>query len=528
MNTAEARKPFLISTSLIALGIRSEQSIIRHERRYLLLALALFALLAAYHAYTVPLWFDEFFTLFISRLTPLPEMLRAMPADGQPPLQYLLTHLSLRIFGETEFAIRLPELLAYMAAGLLTYTIVRRHGTAVQALFALTLLLGAVMSIVQAYTARPYGLLIAFTALVFACWQTAALKEHNRLLPLCGVALGIAGATLSHHFGVIHVGLLLGVGETARLIQRRRLDGWMLAAIAAGLSSLVLTVPMMRRSRLVLGDAILRSANFCCKPSLTSLLCYLLMIALPLLCMVAIFAFLPWSTGSEAGRVSALSPVPTHERAAAGALSLLLPAMILLATLETGYFLARYAVSCSLGLALLGGWALPRLARLRTIAQRLLALSTLCFLLLIAVTLLHVNLHQPVWNAQPSADGVSDVLLHAPGGLPIVVANAYDYAADWWYAPPSIKQRLVYLADVPYALQQADFLPELSLVRDQAYIPISTSDYIAFVESHPHFLLLRSGLPRRNWTDARLAGSGWRLSTIASSGTDVLYRVDRP
>ena len=72
-----------------------------------------------------------------------------------------------------------------MAAGLLTYGIVRRHGTAVQALFALGLLLGAILCMNQAYQARPYGLLIAFTALTFDSWQRAALREHHRLWPLC-------------------------------------------------------------------------------------------------------------------------------------------------------------------------------------------------------------------------------------------------------------------------------------------------------------------------------------------------------
>jgi len=528
MNTTEGRKPFLISTSLVALGARSERSIARHERLYLLFALAIFALFAAYQACTVPFWFDELFTLFISRITSMPEMLRAMPTADQPPVQYLLTHVSIRIFGETEFALRLPELLACMAAGLLTYKIVRRHGSSVQALFALSLLLGALMSFKQAHTARPYELLIAFTALTFACWQIAALREKNRLLPLCGVALGIAGAILSHHFGVIHTGLLLGAGETARLIQRRRLDGWMVAAITAGLSPLAMTLPMMRQSRLQLGDAILRSTNFYGKPSLADLAGYLLMVALPLLFLVAAFAFLPWSRENADNGASVLLPVPAHEWAAAGALSLLPPAMMSLAALETGYYLARYAVSCSLGLALLGGWALPRLARLRIIAQPLLALSTLCFLVLIATTLLLENMSQPIWSARPGVAAVSPVLANVPGDLPIVVASAFEYVPEWWYAPPALKQRLVYLSDVPYALQQTDFLPELSLIREQAHIPLRTTDYATFIKSHPQFLLLHSGLARFNWTDSRLASSGWRLSPIASSGRDVLYLVDRP
>ena len=39
MNSSPAKTPFLISTSLVALGIRSERSIARHERWYILFAL---------------------------------------------------------------------------------------------------------------------------------------------------------------------------------------------------------------------------------------------------------------------------------------------------------------------------------------------------------------------------------------------------------------------------------------------------------------------------------------------------------
>ena len=488
----------------------------------------MFAFFAVYHALTVPLWFDEFFTLFISRLPSLPEMLRAMPADGQPPLQYLLTHLFLRVLGESELSLRLPELLAYMAVGLLTYRIVRRHGTAVQALFALGLLLGSIVGIEQAYTARPYGLLIAFTALVFACWQAAALRQHHRLLPLCGVSLGMAGAILSHHFGVVYIGVLLATGETARLIQRRRLDGWMVAAIAAGLSPLVITLPLAHQSHVILGEAVLHAANYGGRPKLMNFLIYLLMAALPLLCLVAILAFLPWPRRTSAGRSSVPPPVPAHEWTAVAALSLLLPIQMLLAALETGVLAARYTIGTSLGLALLCAWGLPRLARLRVIAQPLLALSTLCFLLLVAATLLLENMHQPIWNAQPGAEAVSPLLLNAPPELPIVVANLRDYPAEWWYSPPSIKQRIKYLSDVPYAVKQADFLGELSLILDQAYIPLRTSDYAAFIANHPHFLLLCTGNSLANWVPRRLAGSGWRLTPIASSGANVLYRVDRP
>jgi hypothetical protein len=206
-----------------------------------------------------------------------------------------------------------------MAVGLLTYRIVRRHGTAVQALFALGLLLGSIVGIEQAYTARPYGLLIAFTALVFACWQAAALRQHHRLLPLCGVSLGMAGAILSHHFGVVYIGVLLATGETARLIQRRRLDGWMVAANAAGLSPLVITLPLAHQSHVILGEAVLHAANYGGRPKLMNFLVYLLMAALPLLCLVAVLAFLPWHRRTSAVRSSVPPPVPARVGCGCGA-----------------------------------------------------------------------------------------------------------------------------------------------------------------------------------------------------------------
>lgn len=515
-------------TSLTRLCVRAEESIRRHERSHLALVLAIFALLAALQACTTLIWFDEFFTLFISRLPSLHEMLRAAPADGQPPLQYLPTYFSLRLFGQTGFALRLPEILACAAAGLLTWKIVRRHGTAVQALFAAALLLGSEIVLDQAHTARPYCLLLAFTCLAFACWQAAALQAHGRAWPLCGLALAIAGAVLSHHFGVFHTGIFLVAGETSRLIRRRRLDLWMAAAVAAGFAPLAFTVPLARGFGRALGQAILHSPNFWSRPSPIHLVNYLGMVALPLLCLVPLFAVLPWPVSKTPAGSSPLVPVPSHEWIAAGALSLLLPAILLFTTFATGYFLPRYAIGCALGLALLVAWALPRIPRMRSFAQPVLALSTLGFLVMVAAFLVGTQISYLAGNGQQRADPISPFLLRAPADLPIVVTNAYDYVPDWWYAPAPLQRRLVYLSDVRYAILQPDFVPELSLVVDRKFIPLPLYDYNSYIAAHPHFLLLRSGEARLNWTGARLASSGWRLTPLATAGAAVLYRVDRP
>jgi 4-amino-4-deoxy-L-arabinose transferase-like glycosyltransferase len=521
--TSAAEKPTGTSFSLINLGIGAERSIVRRERTYLSLTLAVFLLFAIYKACVSPLWFDELFTLFVSRLSSFSELWKAMPADGQPPLQYLLSHLSMALLGQTEFALRLPEIVAYGFAGLLTYKIVRRHGSAVQALFALSLMFGAIMNLEQAHTARPYGLLMAFTALAFFSWQAAAATEHNRIIPLCGVALGLACAILSHHFGVIHIGIFLFAGEATRLLRRRRLDWAILLAVGIGLSALAITLPLARQSSAGLGQAILHSANFWARPTLRNLWDYVLLAALPLLILVVLFAplvrppqgFLPDSTS--------LKPVPAHEWIATGAFCVIVPVQVLLAVIKTGYSQPRYAVSTSIGLALLAAWGLPRLPLLRRIAQPLLALSTWCFMALFAMVLLIENLHEPIWMSQPRVDAVPPLLLGASGDLPIVVASAYNYPPYWWYATPGLRQRLTYLYDIPYTARQSDFVAELTLVENREYIPIPITPYASFLESHPRFLLLRSGDERFNWIESRLANEGWQLNVVATSSQEQLY-----
>lgn len=527
MNGAPAIPPAQDSSLLVRFCDRVTRSIYEHERFYLLFSMTVFIVADAYKAVTAPLWFDEFFTLFFSRLSPVLEMLKAIPVDSQPPLQYLLTHLSLLWLGESEFAVRLPELLAYVAVGLLTYKIVRFHGTAIQSLFAVAMVMGGFVAR-QAYTARPYGLLLAFTALTFACWQMAVLRQKDRLLPLFGVSFGIAGAILSHNFGIVHIGLFLAAGEIVRIFRRRRLDGRMLVAIVAGFLALTITVPLAHESRIPV-DAVLHSTNLYYRPSFAKLFTYVLMVPVSLLCLVAGLAFLPWPKRMTFSSLNAIPEVPPHEWAAITALSLIVPLQLLITAVTVGQYATRYAIGTSLGLALLGGFALPRVGRLRMKGQVVLALSTLCYLFIISINLMMALVREPVWRAQPGLRAVSPLLLDARGDAPIVVASALDYASEWWYSPAAIRGRLIYLNDFPYAESQpVVFLPEFSLVLDKTYTPFPTIAYAAFIEAHPHFLLLSAGDPNFVWILSRLTDTGWHLSPIAKSGTDVLYQVDMP
>jgi hypothetical protein len=526
-----------VTSTVIARLDRLVLSITRHERRYISLAITILCLVVAYGALTSPLWFDEFFTLFISRLSSLPEMLKVMPADSQPPLQYLLVHASLHWFGTSEFTLRLPAMLAWLAAGLLTWRIVRVHGAPVQALFALVTVLGAttgsywlsgISLIDQAFTARPYELVLAFTALAFACWQIAILRQRRRIIPLCGLTFAIAGVVLSHHFGIIQIGAFLAAGEITRFVRRRRLDIPVLAAAAIGLLPLLITLPLAHQTSLVLGVPIAHSTNYWAKPSLADLACWPALTPWLIFLPITVLACLPVLTPRDLRPEPELPEVPVHEKAAAIALALLPPAQLLLAILKTGYFFPRYAIGAVLGLALLFAWTWPRTGQLRAIAQPALAALTLGYLAFIALYLVIAPRYIPLGRAQLVKAGVASVSLHVPGDLPIVDSNACDYLQEWWYAPPDLRQRLVYLSDLTYAEKQPAFVAELTIMLDRSITPVPVADYSSFLAAHPRFYMLRTGRIYDNWLPARLARSGWHVTKLSSDNMGELYLAEAP
>lgn len=499
---------------------RAVVSILRHERRYLFVTLAVFLLLAGYQCVITPLWFDEFLTLFIARLPSAHAMLQAIPADGQPPLQYFLTSPVLKWFGTSALALRLPELLAYVLAGLGTWHIARRHGSPVQALFAVAAVMGGIGRKL-AYTARPYELLFVFTIFAYASWQ-AACHSRRRLPALCALSLSIAGGVLSHYFGIIHIGVFLLAGETVRFLRRRQFDWPMLGAITVGMLPLIFTEGLARQSSHLLRDAIRHSTNFWARPSPLDLLGYWQMIPVALVVGALALKYVHRPQLSDPQLDRPTPDVPSHEWAAVAGLCALLPIQIAIAYVATGYSLPRYAVSSSLGVALFAAWGLPRIGLLGPGIHRAMGIATIAYL---AIVPLEAGVAR-FW--QPADDAASPVLSSADRSLPIVVASAYDYLPDWWYSTPDLRRRLIYLSDADYAIGQPDFLPELSLDAERDVVPMPTADYAAFTAEQQHFFVVCTSATRLDWTCSRLAGDHrWRMTLIAARKSDGLFRVDR-
>jgi uncharacterized membrane protein len=478
-----------------------------------------------------PFWFDELCSLVFSSLPTVKEMLRALPADGNPPLFFLLGRLCLHLPVHAEIALRLPSMIAIDITALMIYIIVRRNTGCIFSFFAMSIFLGCPFTHYAALDARPYALLLCFTGGAICFWQSAARGMHRRWA-LAGIAVCTAGAIFTHHYGVIYVTLPLAAGECVRAWHRRRLDYPVFAAILAGALSLFLTFPPMFHGQAGLLQAVKNCPVFWARPVLKSWWAYYSH-ATPSL--ISIYVFLALIFGAflkraayNANRVSKehiylANRVCIEDLAAGSALIMVLPVMLLVTKLSTGYFTARYVMGSSLGVAIVFGMLLS-LWNERWPEIKAFIVVGVVYCLLTALPVF--------WPVGPESEAArvqaDPIYLSTPAQEPIVIADAIVFWPTWWYSDSSTRARLHYLSDLRYAVNQPDFLPEYALTLEQPYGVPKLDNYRDFLNSHGRFLLFSHRMPRLEWTINRLCAEGWRLTPIATSSRNILYQVDRP
>jgi hypothetical protein len=219
--------------------------------------LALTAILSATWSAHKLLEQDEIFSLQTDRVGSLAEVLRIQrlyPISLEPPPYHVLAHAAMTVFGPTAFALRLPAFLGYLLMQFCLYFFVRnlvgtgepgrRAGLVAMAIPALT------WTLYYSAEGRPYGLLLGSYASAALCWQIAARRKESgepRTWPLVGLALALALTLNVHFYGVLLLIAICGA-EFLRTVTRKKLDGGMLAAIAAGMASLAATIPYVKAS----------------------------------------------------------------------------------------------------------------------------------------------------------------------------------------------------------------------------------------------------------------------------------------
>jgi len=462
----------------------------------------------------LPLWMDEIFTYRVAQLPTLADLWKVSGIYDQPPLGYLLTRWSQALLGANEFGTRFPSVAGTAVMSASMFLIARRRCGGLCALSALCFP-AATSAMEHANDARPYSLLLGIAALSVYFWHLAT--TNRRRVGLVGLAICIHAGLWTHYYASIQVVLPLVFGELVRTLRSWRVDWGVWGVFTTGLASLAVLVPMALKSAGILSEYVLNSPVFWAKPSLLNVVDFfptLLTGSLFPVLLALGFAAL-WKPNREVELAN--KGLAFHELACAFGF-LFMPLLLTLFTRwRTGYFADRYAVTALVGVVLILVSLLAHGTRGRRAALAMVPL------LLTVPFARSLKLNRVV-----AATSKVKAEMLPPGTLPVVVANALEFVARAHYGTPELLARIVYLSDPSYAVQQADFIPELSLLRDPGLIPGTVEDYRAFINKHPKFWVVADGMFRLEWTIPRLAKDGFELNFYRQNGARVWYRVERP
>jgi hypothetical protein len=146
------------------------------------------------------IWWDESYSAFMGGHS-ASEILYFIHTDNHPPLYYLLVSLSITLFGNSAWALRLPSVLGSIGLVALGAGPVRRIlGNKTALIFAVLALFTPVL-LIYAHEARMYSL-ASFSVTACALYGFLALKENRRLDWVFFAFFSLTSAYL-HYYGLM-------------------------------------------------------------------------------------------------------------------------------------------------------------------------------------------------------------------------------------------------------------------------------------------------------------------------------------
>ena len=477
-----------------------------------LLGLAMITWLSVTDSAARPFWFDEIFTVHLAGLPTVGDILQALSkgVDAQPPLFHLITRLVQRLFGNGEVATRLPALAGYLLMTVCLYLFVRRRTNSLFGCVA-ALFPAVTLAFEYSYEARPYGMVLGFSALALWCWQEAATGLHRKLA-LAGLWLSLSLAVASHYYAVLAF-VPIAMGELIRIVQRRRID--LPIAIAGGLAG------MVALAHLPLIHGVMASYSEHPWNSVTLRFTYeafqsiLLPAAVPMaLSFVALYLMCLVDDTPEPPALCGAGLTAAETGACLG--YLLLPACgYLLGRTVTHMMTDRYVLSLVVGLAVLFACAFYNASRGRAIAG-------LALLVIMGGTFVARN-GTRLWKSQQNPYSTFSLPSQNPD-LPLVVGSPLYFAPLVHYGNSNVTSRMVYLFDSDLAYRY------LGMNATDRNVEIAgpvfrwpVTRYGDFASAHPRFFLFSS--PGSNWVEKKLVADGARLELLSSQAESALYLV---
>ena len=504
---------------------RLPEALSRNKYVVLVLFSLAYAMGTCYLASRKLFWYDELFTVHISRLPDLASIWQAqlMGADANPPLLYELTRLSEFLLGAGHVAARLPAIVGFGVLCLCLYRFVSIRSSALGGFVSMLfpLVTGAYW---YAYEARSYGAVAGFGGIALICWQGATMQLERRLWWLAGLAGALACAMLIHSYAVM-LFLPIGLGELVRSVTRRRVDWAVWAAIIVA-SAAMLPSFILLREVLAAGSNMPTVTYF--DATLHKLAqAYKLYVAPAAGVLLGAFALMLVAQMNRPNTVT--QPVhpdkhPAYEFVALFAFAAI-PVFVYLAAKITGApFFSRHGILCVAGFAGLLGIAMARRPAMATGVLFLLAAQIGVSYIQLARSpfLLESSSYLALSTSKPAFMQRYTMMARVPDKeSPIVLLDNLEFAPTFYYAPEGLASRLTYLMP-----STANHLGMIYFNLQKCCNAPGKVSYLAdFLSSHDRFLVY--GGPRSAETLNDLINEGATVTIEHMSRDDFLASVTR-
>ena len=191
-------------------------------------------------------WYDELFTFDIARSTSLQQLWNRLKFDNHTPTVYLLSRLSMSVFGPTPLGLRFPSMIEFYVGSMAVLLYVKRKASIAFAGVAVLMLWAAAPTLFYAVEARPYALIFASFACLLLSWDTA-IRAQPRGLALFGIAISTLLMSAAHVFAPFTLFAFV-VAEALRCWRRGKPDYALWAALLLPMLIMVIYIPLIRAS----------------------------------------------------------------------------------------------------------------------------------------------------------------------------------------------------------------------------------------------------------------------------------------
>lgn len=466
------------------------------------------------------LWWDEIEVYYVAMLPSFDAIRQTLfsGVDWQPPTYYLPLYWLCKWFGASPLVLRSIAIFPYWLATLVLYVIVARRATPVHGFIAM-LFPSLTLAFSYAFEARPYALVLLFTACAFLAWDLTH-EEQTRRFALVALPLSL-GAAFAVHYNASLVAIPLIAGEAIRAARRRAVDFPVVFAIVFSAWPVIFLLPHMLTLR-----------HFSGTPSGLPLLGRLSVVYQSLfrnaillfsgLCAALAYWFALRQKNSDKDRISAADFDPVV--LAASAMFLVIPIVYCAISYFSRTYYPRYVLETVIGTAIFLALlfhgvhrAVPRMARVLAVV--------------FAITAAYIAIHRlrvPDETDWGTYSTYSDLFSRSNqavyGSTEPLILGQGPYLVALRYGDEDLRRRAFHLiSDVPIDVDRVAGYDRMFYrgLANALPKPSHLADYESFTRQHRRFLLYN---PDR-WLLQRLLADGEEVKVKAALEYGPLYSV---